>query len=88
MESPPDHRPRLSVSEGGGEGTGLPWWSRKSRLPTQGTRVRSVVQEEPVRHGATERLRHNYGSRRALAHAHRDEARRPTAAAREGRAQQ
>ena len=45
-----------------GEGTRLPWWSsgEKSRLPTQGTRVRSLVREEPACHGATERLRHNY----------------------------
>ena len=85
MESPPDHRPRLGFSEAGGEGTGLPWWAsgEKSRLPTQGTRVRSLFREEPVCHAATERLHHDYGRRRALAHAQR----RPTAAT-QGRAQQ
>ena len=41
-------------------GTSLvaPWL--RIRLPMQGTRVRSLVQEDPTRRGATEPVRHNY----------------------------
>ena len=30
------------------------------RLPTQGTGVRALVQEDPICHGATKPMRHNY----------------------------
>ena len=32
------------------------------RLPMQGTRVRSLVREDPTCHGATKPMRHNYGA--------------------------
>ena len=34
-------------------------WLR-TRLPTQGTPVRALVQEDPTWHGATKPRRHNY----------------------------
>ena len=37
---------------------GLPWW--RICLPRQGTRVRALVQEDPICRGATKPVRHNY----------------------------
>lgn len=56
-EATPRNRPQTAdpgwasqkLGRGGGEGTGLPWWSsgEKSRLPTQGTRARSLFRQSP-----------------------------------------
>ena len=38
---------------------GLPWW-RRVRLPTQRTRVRALVREDPTCHGAAGPICHSY----------------------------
>ena len=40
---------------------GLPWWCQgRIRLPTQGTRLRALVQGDPTCHRPTKPVRHNY----------------------------
>ena len=39
---------------------GLPWWWLRIRLPMQGTRVQSLVQEDPTCRGSTKPMCHNY----------------------------
>ena len=36
------------------------WWQVKIHLPMQGTRIRSLVQEDPTCRGATKPVYHNY----------------------------
>ena len=42
---------------------GLPWWCSGIHLPTQGTRVRALVREDPTCRGATKPMRHNHWAR-------------------------
>ena len=41
-------------------GTSLVAQWLRTRLPMQGTRVRTLVQEDPTCHGATKPMSHNY----------------------------
>ena len=41
-------------------GTSLVVQWLRIRLPMQGTRVRALVREDPIAHGATKPVHHNY----------------------------
>ena len=57
---------------------GLPWWLSGKILPClQGTRVRSLVREDPTRHGESESMCHKYRSPGACG-AHTLQKRSPT----------
>ena len=84
MESPPDHRPRLSVSEGGGRALDFPG-GQGVKNPACRRRAHGF---DPWS-GKSPRVTGPQLLKPAcLAHAHRDEERRPASAPREGRAQQ
>ena len=50
----------LGMSINHHHGTSLVAQWLRIRLPMQGTRVRSLVREDPMFHGATKPVRHNY----------------------------
>ena len=57
---PPTSMIRYPLLENISRGTSLVAQWLRIRLPIQGTWVRSLVQEDPICHGATKPMRHNY----------------------------
>ena len=54
------HRPRNAGASKFREKASLGAQWLRIRLPTQGTRVRALVREDPTCRGATKPVRHNY----------------------------